>query len=404
VVINALWISIDTEFNEAALLIDADPLFFIAENAFCIFFMWEIFVRFLAFAKKRNCLKDGWFMFDACLVTMMILETWVVMAVFAALGITSMRGLGGTLTTIRMVRLVRIARLSRMARLLRAFPELLIIVKALKYAARSVSVFFLLWIILAYTFAVGFRQITEDHPVGLKYFPTIPQSMSFLLLTGIFGESAAVVEDITEQAPWMWPLMVFFLTLVSLTTMYMLVGVLVELVQNVAASEKEGLVVSHLASKLRDELDRLGHKDESMELTQMEFQNVLMDPNIVAIMQEVGVDVIVLADMLDLIVEDVSHKEGGTITFPDLVDTILGMRGSNTATVKDIKEQTRITKILMKEQASEVRSFVTSEMTQLRLELSGHEADSDLDHDPLYAMATTKGSEYRDSIMLDDDP
>lgn len=384
VVINALWISIDTEFNDAALLIDAEPLFFVMENAFTIFFMCEILVRFLAFAKKRNCLRDGWFMFDACLVTMMVLETWVVMAVFAALGITSMKGLGGTLTTIRMVRLVRIARLSRMARLLRAFPELLIIIKALKFAARSVSVFFLLWILLAYTFAVGFRQITEDHPVGEKYFPSIPHTMSFLLLTGLFGDSAPVVEDITDLAPWMWPLMIFFLTLVSLTTMYMLVGVLVELVQNVAASEKEGLVVSHLATKLRDELERLGHKQESMELTQMEFQNLLMEPKIVTIMQEVGVDVIVLADMLDLICEDVSQKEGGTMTFPDIVDTILSMRGSNPSTVKDIKEQTRITKILMKEQVSDVRAFVTSEMTRLRLELSGFEADdnADLEHDP----------------------
>lgn len=321
-------------------------------------------------------------MFDACLVTMMILETWVVMAVFAALGITSMKGLGGTLTTIRMVRLVRLARLSRMARLLRAFPELLIIIKALKFAARSVSVFFLLWLIIAYTFAVGFRQITEDHPVGEKYFSTIPHTMSFLLLTGIFGESASVVEDITDMAPWMWPLMIFFLTLVSLTTMYMLVGVLVELVQNVAASEKEGLVVSHLASKLRDACEKLGHKQESMELTQMEFQNLLMEPSIVTIMQEVGVDVVVLADMLELICEDVSHKEGGSLTFADIVDTILSMRGSNPSTVKDIKEQTRITKILMKEQVSDVRAFVTSEITRLRLELSGHEVDSDLEHDP----------------------
>ena len=38
---------------------------------------FEVTLRFLCFQKKRHCLGDAWFVFDFCLVTMMVVETWV---------------------------------------------------------------------------------------------------------------------------------------------------------------------------------------------------------------------------------------------------------------------------------------------------------------------------------------
>ena len=60
--------------------------------------------------------------------------------------------------------------------------------------------------------------------------------------------------------------------------MYMLVGVLVDIVGMVAHSEKEALVVSRLATELREYLDDIGHKHEDMNITQLELQNLLMEP------------------------------------------------------------------------------------------------------------------------------
>ena len=56
-------------------------------------------------------------------------------------------------------------RLTRLTRLLRSFPELMIIVKGLTFAARSVCVFSLLWAIITYAFAIILRQLTEGRAV-----------------------------------------------------------------------------------------------------------------------------------------------------------------------------------------------------------------------------------------------
>ena len=81
IAVNSIWISVDIDLNSRATLIGAHPIFVTAENAFCLYFVCELMVRFAAFARKRNCMKDAWFVFDSALVVTMILETWVMSAV-----------------------------------------------------------------------------------------------------------------------------------------------------------------------------------------------------------------------------------------------------------------------------------------------------------------------------------
>jgi len=381
VVANALWIAIDTDMNQAALIIDAEPVFVIAENLFCTFFLFEIIIRFLAFQRKRNCLRDGWFVFDSILAFLMVGETWILLGILVALNHNSLVGLGATFSTMRLIRLARLARLSRIARLLRAIPELLIIVKALKFAARSVAVFFLMWGMIIYAFAVMLRQLTVDQTVGEKYFSNMWHAMDTLLLHGIFPESAAVLQDMVEENYMLWPIMVFFAALVSLTTMYMLVGVLVDIVGLVATTEKESLQVSHLAGLLRAEFQRMGHKPEDMHINQHEFQNLLLEPQIMRIMQDVGVDVVVLADMLDLICEDIAKKQNGILAFEDLVELVLSMRGTNAATVKDSKEQIRMNKIILKKTMDEYLTQMKDEFAKLKYEIGPANDDDEEDED-----------------------
>merc|ERR1712232_507803 len=65
---NALWIAIDTDLNDAALLLEAEPTFIIAENFFCLFFTFEWLIRLGAFRSKCSGFKDAWFMFDTIMV------------------------------------------------------------------------------------------------------------------------------------------------------------------------------------------------------------------------------------------------------------------------------------------------------------------------------------------------
>lgn len=228
------------------------------ENFFCLFFLVEIIIRFLAFESKLNCLRDGWFVFDAMLSFMMVLETWVLYIIIYALEADPVKVVGSTFRLFRFAKLSRITKIARLSkiirlvRLARSVPELLVVMKAMKFALRSVLVFFLVWGLIIYAFAILLRQLTEDNDIGRKYFPDIPHSMNTLLLRGIFPSNADVLHDITADHVWLWPFMILFVSLVSLLTMYMLVGVLVDTVKSVASAEKEALAVGLLAGNLRE--------------------------------------------------------------------------------------------------------------------------------------------------------
>ncbi|CAK9071362.1 unnamed protein product, partial [Durusdinium trenchii] len=262
VFLNACWMAIDMDFNKADIITDSHPVFLIVENAFCTYFFLELLIRFFAFQQKCHCLQDFWFVLDLILMFLYVLDTWLVMILVLAGGIEIGSG-ASMMTILRMLRMAKLCRLTRLARLLRAVPELVIIVKGIGFASRSVAIFFVFWTMITYAFAIAIRQLTENTDVGDLYFKSVPEAMNTLLLQGLFPESIDLLAAISGGETWyLWPLTVFFLAVVSLTVMYMLVGVLVEVVQVVASVEKESLSVTFMATELRRILNKMGWEDD----------------------------------------------------------------------------------------------------------------------------------------------
>merc|ERR1719422_935950 len=110
---------------------------------------------------------------------MMVLETWVVTIIMLAQsGSGSSGGSGvGDASILRMARLLRLSRMARMVRLFRAMPELLILVKGMVAATRSVFFTLCLLGILLYIFGIAFRQLLEGSPTGDIYFQSVSGSM-----------------------------------------------------------------------------------------------------------------------------------------------------------------------------------------------------------------------------------
>merc|ERR1712187_464179 len=103
---------------------------------------------------------------------MMILETWVmniVLHLFLDAG-DSRNGPLGNAEILKIIRLVRLTRMARMARLLRALPELIILIKGIAVAMRSVIFTLILLVILLYLFAIVFTQLASGQ-LQEKYFP-----------------------------------------------------------------------------------------------------------------------------------------------------------------------------------------------------------------------------------------
>ncbi|CAK9097070.1 unnamed protein product [Durusdinium trenchii] len=390
VIANSIWLGVDADMNQEAILFNAHPVIIAGENFFCIYFTLEIIIRFLAFQRKLNAFKDPWtdcavdfwFSFDLCLAILIIVEaqlgqeTWVTPVVLLMAGGSS--GLPEGTVLLRLIRLVRLVRLTRLTRLLRSFPELMIIVKGLAFAARSVCVFSLLWAIITYAFAIILRQLTEGSAIGTTFFSSVPESINTLLLPAVFGANADVINSITAGNPGLWPIMVFFMALVSVTIMYMLLGVLVDVplgriwsmgrIGAVASTEKQKIEITYIVGQLREELEKLAIVPEAMELNQADFQKLVLEPGIVRVMHEAGVNVDVLAEMLDLVWEDATAKTQN-MGFSDLVNMVLGMRGSNPATVKDCKEQIRVTNSLIKRCFDSLYDELDERFQQMRTEI-----------------------------------
>ena len=105
--VNAIYMGVDSDLNLADMIDSSHIIFQLCESFFCIYFTFELAVRFMSFKHKKHCLNDGWFMFDSFLVTLMIAETWILPLL-----------LGGAQMPIdvQFLRLLRLLRLARMVR------------------------------------------------------------------------------------------------------------------------------------------------------------------------------------------------------------------------------------------------------------------------------------------------
>jgi len=204
-------------------------------------------------------------------------------------------------------------------------------------------------------------QLTGSDPdseVSRIYFPDVLTAMSTLLLDGILADWAPLIHAMGINPLW-WIILLIFVLLASVTIMYMLVGVLVEVVGVIAAAEKEGMTVSFVATKLREKMIQMSHNPEGI-ISKMAIQDILVEPDVVQMLMAVNVDLVVLMDSLDMLYEDLG-KQGGVMTFEKMVDLVLNGRGGNFATVRDTKELLRMMKAVVKSSSNEIEKRLAEE-------------------------------------------
>eukprot|EP00931_Biecheleriopsis_adriatica_P048147 TRINITY_DN27811_c0_g1_i1.p1 TRINITY_DN27811_c0_g1~~TRINITY_DN27811_c0_g1_i1.p1 ORF type:complete len:369 (-),score=61.36 TRINITY_DN27811_c0_g1_i1:110-1216(-) len=115
IAVYSIWTAIDTDHNTASYLVNAHPVWIVAEQFFCTYFFFEIVIRFAAFADKRRCLRDAWFVFDLILVIFMVFEVWVLTLLM--LSTSQGQSIFYNLSLLRIARVMRLFRILRMARL-----------------------------------------------------------------------------------------------------------------------------------------------------------------------------------------------------------------------------------------------------------------------------------------------
>ncbi|CAE7947766.1 CACNA1H [Symbiodinium sp. KB8] len=331
---NALWIAIDIEINQAETLLQAGVGTILAEAAFFLYFTAELFIRFWAQQHARNLLKDYWFLFDAGLVMLMLLETWLVPAIILMVGAGEAGGLGRAASVLRVVRLLRVLRTARIARIARYMPELMILIKGLIVAARSVFFTLVLLLLMTYVFSIALVSLSQGpdlHQVQVL-FPSVPRAVLRLLVQCTMPDSEAFFQSLEDESILMAALFLVFILAGSLIVLNMLVGILVEAVQTVATMEHEQIHVD-FAQRVLHNLIQQGNADEDGDnlISEGEFERLLERPEAFSALTRLGVDIFAAREYGKLLFED-----GVPLTFPEFMESILTLRGSNQTTVKDI--------------------------------------------------------------------
>eukprot|EP00927_Polykrikos_kofoidii_P005702 TRINITY_DN12260_c0_g2_i1.p1 TRINITY_DN12260_c0_g2~~TRINITY_DN12260_c0_g2_i1.p1 ORF type:complete len:590 (-),score=103.82 TRINITY_DN12260_c0_g2_i1:28-1797(-) len=331
ILLNTIWIAIDTDYNHAVLLSDADAVFQIADNIFCTFFTLELAIRFGAFSRKADATRDGWFVFDLVLVVVMIWETWLT-PIFILIANSGKEGevQGSSSSVFRVMRLFRLLRAGRVLRLLRSFPELMILVQAMMAALRSVIGTLGLLFVIIYAFAILLTQLLRGLPVAKNCFETVPQSMNCLVLASVFPDQKDMLQMFLDEGWMLYVLNLIFFALSCLTVMNLLIGVLCEVVSEVARYEKDSLLANDIKARLLEVMEAHGEGDKSAVCAEG-YKKLVENPQVLLIFLECGIDVQALVAHAHFLFAEEDH-----VSFRDVARAALKFRHENVASVKDV--------------------------------------------------------------------
>mmetsp|Transcript_45571 Transcript_45571/g.105703 ORF Transcript_45571/g.105703 Transcript_45571/m.105703 type:complete len:883 (+) Transcript_45571:80-2728(+) len=336
VFLNTVWIAVQADLADRSKVgFDSTP--WVIDCAFCFAFLLELSVRYAAYQRNLDCLQDRWFCFDALLVVIMVIETWILAAVI--LVVTDGDGGDGSssgLSVVRIVRLIRLVRLGRIAALVRLVPEALTLLKGIMWATRSVFVTMLLLFCLLFLFGVVFRMQVGGNAELDEIIPSVAEAMLLLLLHGTLLDSPAKsAEDIGRHSDFLVLAFLVFIFLSSFTVLNMLIGILCGVISTVTATEKEQAEVQYLRGTMLELLECYD-QNEDKTISQEEFEVLMSNPEVHLILSSFGVDVddllalkkrLFKESMIGFFRADAEEMEGGedVLTY-DLAVTVEGVR------------------------------------------------------------------------------
>lgn len=349
IVLNAIWIGVDTEWNHDNLIKDdkkpLEPYSTVVENLFCTYFTVELTIRFLSYRRKRHCLTDGWFVFDGTLVVCMVLETWIMPLVGLIAGGDSNSGL----KALGPMRLLRLLRLARMGKIMRFFPEMLKLVKGMIMAFRSVFWILLFLIIIIYVTSIIFTGALSTDPAppdcteeqleawGEDYegpyncfpngafsdafdtdmelwvevdpikrrawmsktlFATMGDSFMSLTTRGVLGDNLAETFDVILEE-WIfygeirglilvW-VFIIFLLITFATLLNMLIGVVCDIISDAAKEEEDAQTVNMLKYVIEDAFAQIDCNEDGL-VCKEEWGEIKNNPMVRKSLESIGIE------------------------------------------------------------------------------------------------------------------
>jgi len=183
-------------------------VFWFVDILITLFFIIEIFIRFIAEPNKKRFLKNGWNLFDTLIVLISIIPI-------------------GPNSSILVFRLLRIF---RVLRLISAVPELKELIEALLLSIKRVFYVSLLLFIILYIYAsFGSILFSKDDP---ERWRDMGVSMITLVQVLTLSSWEQVMLPLQKIYWWSWVYFFSFIAIGSITVLNLIIAVLVDVVTN----------------------------------------------------------------------------------------------------------------------------------------------------------------------------
>jgi len=338
ILLNAVYIGVETDLNDQLTLYASDWSFIIIDNVFCVLFFGELLIRFGAFRYKTDCLRDQWFRIDLFMVTLMILETWVLAP------LQKLMTENEVTLPIELFRLFRLMRLSRLSRLMKNVPELVTMCKGLLQGARACCASIFMIFILVYIFGIALHSVMKDEDEmnarlarenGVQ-FKRLGDCMWILLVDGTFlldGTGEILTKLIFSRSLNLILsscLMLICLFLSAMVVCNMLIGVLCELVAQVARVRRDEEAISLLKDTMLVHLKQFDDGDGM--ISKDEFDEVMSRADSRKLLETLNVDRVFMLALQKMLYT----KTSTSIPIRGIMELMLTCRADTPATVHTI--------------------------------------------------------------------
>ena len=180
----------------------------ILDYSITIFFVIEIFIRFIGEPKKINFFKSGWNLFDTVIVLISLIP----------------------IPNNSSFLLLRLLRVFRVLRIISVIPELKLIIEALLGSIKRVFYVGLLLFIILYIYAtIGSILFSNDIP---QRWSDVGVSMITLFQVLTLSSWEQVMLPLQEVYWWAWIYFFSFIIICGITMLNLLIAILVDVVIN----------------------------------------------------------------------------------------------------------------------------------------------------------------------------
>jgi len=269
-------------------------------------------------------------MFDAILAFVMVIDVWFGYFYCMVREQQKFRLTYSETTILKVSRLCRIARLARVIHLLRFFPEIIVLLRSLKIAARAVLMTVSLLLFCVYILSVSIRLVTKDKEWQEKKWSSVPDTFLLLLIYGLFPDFSHLYKEITATSMALALVCFAFTVSLSLLFMNMLIGVLVEVVKGGCIAEKERADDAQLMNAIVPIAQQL-----NLDCNRLTFQNCMRIIDTKA-MQICFKDVGLSSDGIDRFVNLIFPKHKLHCTLNEFIDILLFNRTGVPASMHDL--------------------------------------------------------------------